>query len=123
MSVNYPVRHGAISAKSFRRRQVPLVPTYSYTDYKNQGRTLQNAIVDLTSAKGQGVYVMLSRVTTLKGLLVLRWFPNARISQRMSAELREEVERLELIDARTERLHAQGIYQTGPHENPMPFDG
>ncbi|KAF5311483.1 hypothetical protein D9611_011603 [Ephemerocybe angulata] len=97
-SIPYPVRLGQTVAKSFSRRQIPLIPAYSYTDYKSQGRTLKRAIVDLTSSQGQGIYVMLSRVTSLKGLLILRWFPQTKILQDMSGELREETDRLDRLD-------------------------
>ncbi|PPR04170.1 hypothetical protein CVT26_003810, partial [Gymnopilus dilepis] len=85
-----------LQAKSFSRWQLPLVPAYAYTDYKSQGRTLKRAVVDISSSKGQGVYVMLSRVTSLSGLAILRWFPPSKIYQRPSAELREELARLGL---------------------------
>ncbi|KAF5336595.1 hypothetical protein D9611_006614 [Ephemerocybe angulata] len=97
-SIVYTTRLGQSVSKSFTRSQIPIVPAYSYTDYKSQGRTLKRAIVDLASAKSQGVYVMLSRVTTLKGLLVLRWFPENKILQEMSGELRDEINRLDELD-------------------------
>jgi hypothetical protein len=59
-SIKHQTHTGQTTAKSFSRRQVPLVPAYSYTDYESQGRTLTRAIVDVASARGQGVYVMLS---------------------------------------------------------------
>ncbi|PPQ74673.1 hypothetical protein CVT26_005519, partial [Gymnopilus dilepis] len=85
-----------LQGKSISRWQLPLLPAYVYTDYKSQGRTLKRAIVDITSAKEQGVYVMLSRVTSLSGLAILRWFPPSKIYQRPSAELQEELARLGL---------------------------
>ncbi|KAF5325600.1 hypothetical protein D9611_000598 [Ephemerocybe angulata] len=93
-SVIHTIRHNGTVSKSFRRNQVPLIPAYSYTHYKSQGRTLTHAIVDLVSARGQGIYVMLSRVTTLKGLLILRWFPQSKILEKHSGELRDELQRL-----------------------------
>ncbi|PPQ76270.1 hypothetical protein CVT26_009844 [Gymnopilus dilepis] len=83
-----------VSAPGFSRVQLPLIPAYAYTDFKSQGRTLLRAIVDLYSAKGQGVYVMLSRVTSLQGLAILRWFPPSKLYTRISEELREEMMRL-----------------------------
>ncbi|KAF5313723.1 hypothetical protein D9611_010075 [Ephemerocybe angulata] len=106
-TVSKPVRVGNTAASSFSRRQVPLVPAYSYTDYKSQGRTLTRAIVDLASCtKTQGVYVMLSRVTSLAGLLILRPFPSSKILQAMTGELRDEVNRLEQLDAVHAASHA-----------------
>lgn len=109
ISVKHTVQAQGLLAKSFQRRQIPITPAYSYTDYKSQGRTLNRAIVDLTSARGQGVYVMLSRVKTLSGLLILRWFPASKIHQRMSGELREEIERLETLDEATTHLFSKGL--------------
>lgn len=106
ISQNISVR--GVIVKGFKRQQLPLVPAYAYTDYKSQGRTLRRAIVDLATARGQGVYVMLSRVKTLEGLIVLRWFPNSKIVQRMSAELRDEIKRLNEIDQRTKTMFEEG---------------
>lgn len=78
------------------RVQVPLVPAYAYTDYKSQGRSLKYAIIDLTSVRSlQGAYVMLSRVHSLDGVAILRWFPASKIHQRPPQDLREEFLRLD----------------------------
>ncbi|PPQ76166.1 hypothetical protein CVT26_009225 [Gymnopilus dilepis] len=83
-----------IQARSFTRSQLPLVPAYAYTDFKSQGRTLDRVIVDLVTARGQGVYVMLSRVTSISGLAILRWFPPTKVFHRIPQELRSELDRL-----------------------------
>ncbi|PPQ71220.1 hypothetical protein CVT26_010999 [Gymnopilus dilepis] len=85
-------------SKSFSRSQLPLVPAYVYTDFKSQGRTLTRVIVDLFTARGQGVYVMLSRVKSLDGLLILRRFPPSKVYHRLPQELRDELTRLKGID-------------------------
>lgn len=96
------VKNGRETTKSISRKQVPLLPAYVYTDYKSQGRSLEKAIIDIASAHSiQGVYVMLSRVKTLSGLAILRPFPQHKICQRLSQEMRNEFERLELIDRQT----------------------
>ncbi|KAF5325922.1 hypothetical protein D9611_000998 [Ephemerocybe angulata] len=112
VNVPYPLRIGSIVSKSFSRRQVPLIPAYSYTDYKSQGRTLSRAVLDLASSQGQGIYVMLSRVRSLDGLLILRWFPQSKIIQEMSGELREEIARLERLDQASRVL----FYTSNPDE-------
>jgi hypothetical protein len=77
------------------RLQLPLLPAYSYTDYKSQGRSLDHAIVDLASANSlQGAYVMLSRVRSLSGLAILRPFSWKRIEQHLSEEMRTEMKRI-----------------------------
>ncbi|KAF5320357.1 hypothetical protein D9611_011328 [Ephemerocybe angulata] len=101
-TIAYPTRFRSTVSKTFSRQQLPLVPAYSYTDYKSQGRTLDRAIVDLASAKQQGVYVMLSRVKSIAGILILRWFPESKILQEMTGELREEILRLDSLDAASE---------------------
>src|SRR6266446_91596 len=51
------------------RRQLPLLPAYAFTDYKVQGQSMDYAVIDLTHCYSlQSVYVMLSRVKSLKGV-------------------------------------------------------
>jgi len=85
--------------KGFTRKQLPLVPAYVYTDFKGQGRTLDKVMVDLATARGQGVYVMLSRVKSLKGLVILRWFPPTKIYSRLPEELRDELAHLSSLSS------------------------
>ena len=93
-----------IDKVSLSRLQLPLLPSYAYTDYKSQGRSLDHAIVDPESAASlQGVYVMLSRVRALEGLHILRPFKVIKIEQRLSQELRNELSRLDDLDAETRR--------------------
>ena len=93
-----------LAAKGFSRKQVPIVPAYAYTDFKSQGRTLDVAIVDLASARGQGVYVMLSRVKAISGLVILRWFPPTKIFHRLPQELRDELSRINRLNESTQEL-------------------
>ena len=96
------VSNGAFDAKHVSRYQLPLLPAYAYTDYKSQGKSLSRAIVDIESAHSlQGVYVMLSRVKTLDGLLVLRPFVSSRVCRRLSQELREELQRIDRLSEAT----------------------
>ncbi|KAF5311241.1 hypothetical protein D9611_013019 [Ephemerocybe angulata] len=109
-TITKPVRIGDTASSSFSRRQVPLIPAYSYTDYKSQGRTLTRAIVDPASCtKIQGVYVMLSRVKSLAGLLILRPFPASKVLQDMTGELRDEMRRLEELDAAHAASHGKAF--------------
>lgn len=84
------------------RWQLPLLPAYAYTDYKSQGRTLEKAIVDLAECHSlQSLYVMLSRVRSIEGLAILRWFKPTKLYQNLQAEFRREFERLEALNAKT----------------------
>ncbi|KZT06848.1 uncharacterized protein LAESUDRAFT_652811 [Laetiporus sulphureus 93-53] len=51
------------------------------TTHKSQGQTLQHVLVDLQSChRTEAPYVMVSRVTSLRGLLILRSFNGNIIS-------------------------------------------
>jgi hypothetical protein len=90
----------------FSRLQIPIVPAYAYTDYKSQGRSLQHAIVDLASSRSlQSLYVMLSRVKSLSGLAILRWFPPGKISQPLSHKFQDEFTRLQDINEYTTKTY------------------
>ncbi len=97
---------GLCRQRSVSRLQLPLLPAYAYTDYKSQGRTLDRAIVDIESAQSiQGIYVMLSRVRSLRGIAVLRPFAPEKLQSRISEELRTEFRRLERLDQETATVH------------------
>jgi len=89
----------------FTRRQLPLIPGYAYTDFKSQGRSLSKAIVDLATARGQGAYVMLSRVRSLSGVIILRWFPASKLYHNLSEELRNELSRLDILRKATDKVY------------------
>ena len=95
-----------IEQHSVSRTQLPILPAYAYTDYKAQGRSLDAAVVDPKSAFSlQGVYVMLSRLRSMSGLAILRPFPENKLTQRLSQELRDELRRLDNLDKQTERAY------------------
>ena len=97
---------GCSKKTSISRTHLPLLPAYAYTDYKSQGKSLSYAIVDLHSARSlQGAYVMLSRVRTLDGLMILRPFSPSKLCGNLSQELRDEFERLQLLTSDTQRLY------------------
>lgn len=109
VTFDYKYRVGdTIKSRTVSRKQLPLLPSYSYTDFKSQGRTLDRAIVDLATARGQGVYVMLSRVKTLDGVAILRWFPSTKIYQRLSEDMRNELARVDFMDRVTKEAYNAG---------------
>ncbi|KAF8327014.1 uncharacterized protein EI90DRAFT_2857748, partial [Cantharellus anzutake] len=64
--------------------QLPLLPAFALTDYKAQGRSVPNVIVDLESARScQLAYVMLSRATAFNRLFILHPFNQRRIISHM----------------------------------------
>ncbi|KAL6299052.1 hypothetical protein BKA93DRAFT_693011, partial [Sparassis latifolia] len=72
------------------------------TAYKAQGQTFSHVIIDLHNCRGtETPYVMISRATSLQGLLILRPFQQCKISCRQSEDLRHEQRRLESLCLKT----------------------
>lgn len=83
------------------RSQMPLLPAYSFTDYKSQARTLEHVVLDLASAGSlESAYVMVSRAVGLKNVLLLRPFAIDKIQKRQSPGVIAEMDRLETLDER-----------------------
>ena len=82
---------------SVNRVHFPLVPLFSCTAHKSQGKTLSKAIVDLVpTRKPKGIefsYVPLSRVRKLEDLSILRPFPpsviKAKVNEACAAMMKE----------------------------------
>ena len=72
-NTEFSIRNPA-TKKTFKvsRRQLPIVPAYAMTVFKAQGKSFTRVIADVESCRSlQAVYVMLSRVKSLDGLLIL----------------------------------------------------
>ena len=79
-----------------KRTQLPLLPAFAMTAHKAQGQTLKKVIIDLENCRGtESPYVMVSRVTLLEGLLILRPFRSSKIKCRQSEDVRKEFKRLD----------------------------
>src|SRR5204863_3813163 len=100
-----------IKEYSVRRRQVPICPAFSLTDYKVQGSTLVTAVLDIKNdptAKGQdghkkfcSLYVQLSRLRSLKGLHLLQEIDMNDLQYRPHDGLVAEMERLRQLEQAT----------------------
>jgi hypothetical protein len=110
-TTNMTFRHPHSGKKcTIQRTQLPILPAFALTAHKAQGQTMEKVLVDLESCKGtESPYVMISRVTSLKGLLILRPFKSSKIQCRLSEDTRKEFRRLEKL-----RLHT--IVETGTTE-------
>ncbi|KAJ6484117.1 hypothetical protein C8R45DRAFT_767690, partial [Mycena sanguinolenta] len=72
------------------------------TAHKSQGKTLPHAVVNLRDCSGtESPYVMLSRVMSLDGLLILKNFPKSKITCRQSEDMRLEAQRHQLLALQT----------------------
>lgn len=94
-----------------KRTQLPITPAFAMTMHKAQGQTMEKVIIDIEGVRGtEAPYVMVSRVTSLDGLLILRDFRKEKINCRPSEDLQLEYQRLE-------NLKLDTIYEIGsPHE-------
>lgn len=105
---------------SIKRKQIPLEPAYALTVWKAQGRTLPNAIVDLESASDTAsAYVMLSRVTSIHGLAILRSFNPLRIQTHAREEVRREVKRIEWLSLKTRQADSGTVEEKEQLQNEM----
>ncbi|VDC05031.1 unnamed protein product [Peniophora sp. CBMAI 1063] len=103
---------------SFVREQLPLMPAYVYTDYKAQGRSLDEVIVDLASTtKPQGRYVMLSRVRSLAGLAVLRPFSSECFSRPLQKYIKDELRRVSELASQT-----KWEFRENPHKDDEEYE-
>ena len=98
-----PFRHpNSGRSCTLRRYQVPLDAGFAITTHKAQGQTLEKVIVDLASCIGtEAPYVMISRCTSLEGLMVLRPFPIGKLTTHRSQEARDEFRRLDRLNFQT----------------------
>jgi hypothetical protein len=100
-----------IKGHSVRRRQVPMCPAFSLTDYKVQGSTLTTAVLDLKddpTARGQdghkkycSTYVQLSRLRSLDGLHLLQRIEMEDLRFRPDDRLLVEMQRLKALERET----------------------
>jgi hypothetical protein len=88
-----------------------MCPAFSLTDYKVQGSTLTDAVLDLKhdpSARGQDAhkkycsnYVQLSRLRSLEGLHLLQSITMEDLQFRLDERLLIEIERLRGLERET----------------------
>ena len=100
-----------IKEYSVRRRQVPICPAFSLTDYKVQGSTLTTAVLDLKNdptARGHdkhkkfcSMYVQLSRLRSLSGLHLLQKIDMNDLEFRPHDDLVAEMGRLHQLEQET----------------------
>ena len=90
-----------------RKRQLPLTPAYSFTDYRSQGQTIQNIIIDIGNPPSGtltpfNIYVALSRARGRNQIQLLRDFDDKLLTKHPSEYLRLEDERLGDLETKTD---------------------
>ena len=83
---------GSDKQYSATRRQIPLIPGFSYTAHNSQGRSLNAGCIDFVSCTSIAcAYVMLSRLRKTEGLSILRPFPFNKIHNHAPQDMRNEL--------------------------------
>ncbi|CAG8807920.1 25037_t:CDS:1 [Cetraspora pellucida] len=89
-------RDGSKIRRRFQCFKLLLTSTFTFTDFKAQGRTLEKTIVDLSGKHtNNSIYVMLSRVQRLNDLLILKLFDESALDMRLSPVLSAEFKCIE----------------------------
>ncbi|KAJ6456835.1 hypothetical protein C8R47DRAFT_1227722 [Mycena vitilis] len=88
------------------------------TVYKAQGKTLPACVVNFTGCHGtESAYVMISRATSLEGLVILTPFSKDKICCRQSEDVRKEFRRLRDLRLQTVmRYRLQTVMRYGTAE-------
>ena len=95
-----------------KRKQVPVEPGFAVTTHKAQGQMMDKVVVDLAGCSGtEQPYVMVSKSTSIEGLIVLHDFAFNQITKRRSEDLRKEFSCLECLRLQTIMKH--GSYEEG----------
>lgn len=97
--LRHPFDHSSLKVK---RTQICLQPGFAMTVHKSQGLSTRTAVVDLEGCRGtEAPYVILSRVKSLEGLIIMQPFRINCITCRQSEDLRHEMRRLEILNLLT----------------------
>jgi hypothetical protein len=94
---------------SIKRTGFPVLPAFAITGYCAQGKTYSRAIIDLAKPTGRGAgpvnpadyYVLLSRLRTLEGVVILRPFDKANLLRQPNADLDKFFETLRELALKT----------------------
>lgn len=105
--------------RTIHRRQLAMTPVYAFTDYKSQGQTIEQVIVDLGESTRNSLdpfhaYVSLSRSRGRETIRLLRDFDTRLLTTHPCVHLIDEDKRLATLDAATMLRHGRGDYATGP---------
>ena len=102
------IKVGQDKVRTVTRTQYPIMGAYPFPDYRSQGQTIAHAIIDVASPPTGNLslfnlYMALSRNPGRDSLRLLRDFDDVIFLQYHGAELMEEDERLERLDAVTSK--------------------
>ena len=106
---------GGRSGRCVDREQISLTPAYTFTNFKSQGQTIENVVVDLTkppSGKLDGfhAYVALSRSRGTKTIRLLRDFDERLFTVHPNENLQSEDVRLGRLEKETQKQYDAGEF-------------
>ncbi|KAJ8589089.1 hypothetical protein M405DRAFT_739088 [Rhizopogon salebrosus TDB-379] len=89
--------------------QFPITAAYAFTDYRSQGQTIPNAVIDIASPPTGGLnlfnlYVALSRSPSQDNVRLLRDFDDKIFHAAHAAELLDEDDHLRELHLQTRDL-------------------
>ena len=95
-----------VEKKTYSRLQFPMTESYAFTDYRAQGQTIKNVIVDIARPTGgtltlANVYVALSRSSGRDTIRLLRPFDVDVLLQPLDENLQVEDTRLSQLNRQT----------------------
>lgn len=106
---------GGRSGTTVTRTQLALTPAYAFTDFKSQGQTIENVIIDLANTPSGGLtgfnaYVALSRSRGRDTIRLLRDFDSTLFTKHPNELLRMEDERLQILARETIDKYTAGDF-------------
>ncbi|EAU83557.2 ATP-dependent DNA helicase PIF1 [Coprinopsis cinerea okayama7 len=113
VSTSFKVENNDRESRDIKRTQFAITGAYAFTDYKSQGQTIEKTVVDIApTPTGKGLspfnaYVALSRGRGRDSIRLLRPFQEELFTVHPSEELREEMQRLEMLDRITRQRFEQ----------------
>ena len=86
------------------RSQSPIIPAYTTTTHKYQGKTLESGVIDIvpppySKTDLAQTYVPISRFTSLETMAILTQFPRSILHQKPHPDMVAELQRLHSIDS------------------------
>jgi hypothetical protein len=88
----FTIKQDYIPKMHLTRIQLPELGAYAMTDYKAQGQTFPRAVINIKSpGSNAGPYVMLSRLKSLEGFIILDDFPADKVRRKLTNDLRSVV--------------------------------
>lgn len=108
-------RLGGRSGSTIARKQLALTAAYAFTDFKSQGQTIENVIIDLAKTPsgkltGFNAYVALSRSRGRNTIRLLRDFDSTLFTKHPNELLRIEDERLDKLAWETIQKYNAGEF-------------